>query len=828
MYILIRLELSRYVRLLLANTTFFCIRPTHHFQCILGTNGSGKSSILRECGPRASSKDDFAENGYKLIEYQIGQSIHTLWSGYTVTGAWKHSYLIDNEEQNPGGTERAQKILIQQHFNITPEIWDIVIGKTKFTQMAALKRRDIIIKMSGMDLDFAMNLFTTLKKSHRDSVAVLKHTNLRLSEEAAKLEDQTEIDRIHNTFKETKQTLATLIEMRDPTRYDIHELRDCLAEQLRKIETLAKSILSSKIPRPEILKQHALTNVNDISNILSGLIAKKDLLQQHLAQLDDAYNKTHEAVMILGGLDDESYQTLQAQTDALRTQLDLITQTITQSVGFDSDLVDSKTSATMSDICGAVMEIVDTLQDNSEGLYTRERRLEAKEQLTSLTKQIDGLRNKQNRYLHAIEHVKKSPLTTCPRCAHAWKDGVNINDHQQMVQAEEDLRKQINDLMQTHERLTDYHQDAVEYATKRQALATVSTSHSQFHRFWKTIATVLETAHPRAVYSVVTQWCEVAEQYTRLAALRNQIEINTHALNNADLIRNSGEVITANRESELVNQIEQTTAGLSEVTDNIRTVKMYQQAIERYNATADDLQRAMQAIIATRDSLIRAEAKHVLQEQILDYQTTVARAELAIQHHKNITAVMRDMETQKAQQTLKEQALGVLHRVISPTDGIIGDVLRKFNDDLLAVMNATIEDVWTYDMRILPCGTEDGQLDFIFPVQSGHKSDDICETSSSQTDIINFAFYLAVVSFMGLNGLPLLFDELGASFDEKHRTQVMLHVKGLIESGFSHQLFMVSHYAAGHGMFAGAEVCVMDSSNLINMPETFNQHVVIR
>ena len=59
---------------------------------------------------------------------------------------------------------------------------------------------------------------------------------------------------------------------------------------------------------------------------------------------------------------------------------------------------------------------------------------------------------------------------------------------------------------------------------------------------------------------------------------------------------------------------------------------------------------------------------------------------------------------------------------------------------------------------------------------------------------------------------PLYLDELGQSFDEKHRVNIMDFVKNL-SSEYS-QMFMISHYHNGHGIFTNAQITILDVSNL--------------
>jgi len=93
-------------------------------------------------------------------------------------------------------------------------------------------------------------------------------------------------------------------------------------------------------------------------------------------------------------------------------------------------------------------------------------------------------------------------------------------------------------------------------------------------------------------------------------------------------------------------------------------------------------------------------------------------------------------------------------------------------------------------------------------------------------EMINIAFKLTAMLYLGLLDYPLFMDEPGEGFDEQHRDQIMSLIRQMLDSGHYSQLFMVSHFASNHGSFLDAEVLVLDSSN-IALPGKFNEHVIL-
>jgi ABC-type Mn2+/Zn2+ transport system ATPase subunit len=149
-------------------------------------------------------------------------------------------------------------------------------------------------------------------------------------------------------------------------------------------------------------------------------------------------------------------------------------------------------------------------------------------------------------------------------------------------------------------------------------------------------------------------------------------------------------------------------------------------------------------------------------------------------------------------------------------------------------MNALIRKIWSYPMRVLDCGVAGqagAELDYKFPLMVNKDSNvvpDIKDASSGQQEIINLAFKVTAMMYLGLQESPLFLDEFGKTFDEAHRTQAMHVIKSLMDQKPFTQLFMVSHYESTYGAFTNSEICVLCPNNITTPVEAkYNQHVTI-
>jgi recombinational DNA repair ATPase RecF len=85
----------------LNNFNLIKVKFTKKIQAILGTNGSGKSSFIEELSPLPAEAKNFTKDGYKEIIYLHKGKTYVLKSSFNPV---VHSFLVDDEELNPGGT----------------------------------------------------------------------------------------------------------------------------------------------------------------------------------------------------------------------------------------------------------------------------------------------------------------------------------------------------------------------------------------------------------------------------------------------------------------------------------------------------------------------------------------------------------------------------------------------------------------------------------------------------------------------------------------------------------------------------------------------------
>lgn len=129
------LILDGFKRFSLGHIERFEYRPMQKTQLILGSNGSGKSSLLGMLSPLPARSKDFKENGYKEIGISHDGSEYVLKSSYN----GKHSFIRDEEELNSGGTLNVQRQLVEDIFGLNEKLFDVLSGSVNLCGMGDRK-----------------------------------------------------------------------------------------------------------------------------------------------------------------------------------------------------------------------------------------------------------------------------------------------------------------------------------------------------------------------------------------------------------------------------------------------------------------------------------------------------------------------------------------------------------------------------------------------------------------------------------------------------------------------------------------------------------------
>lgn len=824
---IIKLTLHKYDRISLSGLETLVYTPEASAQIIIGSNGCGKSSLLEELSVLPPDKADMLPGGYKIIEVEHLGEIYTLRSDYKKSG--KHSFIHHgsdgDKELNDGGTLTAQKMIIEKIFGLTPELLMIWSGRTKFTQLSPTKRRDWILKLSKNDIDFAMKVYNLAKTETRDRQGVEKYFVKRLAEETAEVADQQRVITLTDQVEETTTLLNQLLESKDNRLPSVSHVKIEIEQLMREFVDCTTEALTTHLIKPRFLTN--VTTLNELETQLGTYRGKLEHSQESLQRLYQQKDNVKVAVATLkengvGEVDDLIKITTDLENELLSLKKDCpIYDTITHSQ------IPSMLEVYQS-VIPTFLEALSELTDNSEEYFTTDKQKQATQTHTRLSNYAAAQQDQIRQYEHAIKHYNSLGDTECPECKHRFKAGMTQFDlpttEKLLVEARLNLDKAMGKIAKCDEYLGAFNV----YLQERQRVKLIMTSNPLLNPLWKLLVSeglykVAPTSHNPTIqqFGIQLNSClaihELSEKVTMNRTVLKRVGDATadhQQLNNQylDQIDHDIHVLLSNIER-THQEMKQTHRFKQEVENNYRLVVRAHEIQEQLNQKAK--------------LLVQADLNAQLGFVIQDRQVQLATLSSTLNGINQRDAVIKDTIAQKEKATEDYQLHDIVMKELSPVDGLISEYIQSFLNDFIESVNLVIDEIWSYDMEVLPCGVDSTDVTCKFPLsinQGAKVSGDIAESSDGQTDIINFAFRMAVAEYLDLYDYPLYLDELAPTFDEQHRQNLIRYLNTLIEDGVYNQMFMVSHYASNHYAFANAEILMLDDRNIVKRPGVFNQH----
>lgn len=825
---MISLALCGNNRLLLAKIKYIKINFESDCQTIIGTNGSGKSTILRESSPLPANTADYVKGGYKKAYFEDKGEYYTATSHYDKS--WEHSLIrhSDNVELNPGKTKRVQEQLIESITGLTYTLFDVLVGDLTFTQMTPAKRREFILSFSGSDLEYAMKVYRDLNKRYMDSIALQKHYAKRLATELEGLMREEELNELNRISKELTVVINELLMERGRDRLPIRQ--DEVMRQHLKVEHWFKVIDESNFYLPESLKDLILseddiplvkrdlqTNVTNLERELRGVYEEQARVQECLTALNESGGQ---------GLDD------MIQKNKERTA---------NLTGIEANITHYLDKNAPHQAAGALNSIIMELVSifNQLPPDVREYRILIDNKRADQRNCHDILAKRQlelNDLEHQLYHFSKIDTIECPNCEHRWLPGVDESHAQRVQQKYNQVKEIVEKLTDKLEELNRFMGEAENFNRYMDQLGQMMNQIPLLESMWSHIRNHIDANEsPAFLMPFVHEYAKDLELSINHFNLRQQIHSSEIIIENAKALTQGHDDLNRDRLEYLdqqaeryINRIREYRVKLNVLTDYEYKYNRFVSAVQSFLTESVDLEDKVADFLEIQRNLC-------LDEDISELQTRVAEIQGKIAHANTAHALIEELRKNKAIADEEVQTYKLLVDGLSPTTGLIADRIRTFIDGFIGQINALIDEVWTYPMRIIGCGVEEA-VDCKFPLESeGENSDgvikvvssDIAKSSSAQTDFINFSARLVAMMCKGLEEYPLYMDEVGVRMDEKHRDRFNALIERILENKRVSQIFLISHYAAVHGVFTNAQVAVLEQSNILTMPEEYNQHVEI-
>lgn len=826
---IIELTLHRYKRLFLGGIETIRYTPEDEIQIIIGSNGSGKSSLLDELTPFPPDKNSMLSNGYKDIMIEHEKRLYRLKSIYSDKGNGKHYFECDGVTLNDGGTASAQKTLIEKHFNITSEIMDLWIGRTTFTSMPATKRRDWIIKLSGSDLDFAMRLYAKLKSESRDAQGVVKHYAKRLAEESSDINDKSRIEMLEKEINRLTNELTTILSSKEQNVPSIESIKFDINRLINEFEQQSAEVLTLRLVKP-----HQLTAVNNniaavenyLSNISSSLANAEEQLASAYKEKDNLMN-TYELLAANGvnELDD-----LRSATKVLEKELRVRRN---QNTLFDKiENVDiGEMIGTYKSVKPMMIELLSTMFDNSEMYYTNDLVKSRRVEHAELTAKLDKMIQARVKLLSHIDLHTQTDTVECPSCNHQFKPGLISMSLVDMNNKLAVYNTEIEKLQLVEKELSEYLNGATEYSNQLKTVRRIMHENSILAPLWEILSEEnIFKVTPITHCSTIENFIDSLEDCYEIRELQKRFNDNNTLLDGLKSNTDAVNILSNTYIQQLEERIQSNLTIIEEQRLVKTTVGKYLKEMKKAENAYNRCMEIKNILADKHDLLLNAIKNKAIGELVNSKQIELAHASTNLNNIARHEAAIQEITKEKAKAEIKVKDYEVLDKVLSPVDGLISKYIQNFIDIFIGDMNDIISNIWTYPLEILSCGVDSTDVNCKFPlsIENGYLyTQDISQGSAGQQDIINFAFKLIMGRYLGMKDFPLYLDELAPTLDEKHRFNLVRFLTLVMESGEFNQMFMISHYSSNHFAFANAEYLMLDGRNITNKPKDYNLNAEI-
>lgn len=820
-----KMVLVGYTRFPLSNIQRFVYTPESSEQVILGSNGAGKSSLLSEIMNLVPNGRDFATGGFKEYHFEHDGLDFVLISTYNVK-AGSHSFTVNGIEMNDGNTQATQRELVVKYTGLTQDLVDLMTGKARLSRMSPAKRREWLMKISGTDFTFALQLHDFFNEKSRDlkgTIAYLLENTHKMASEIESLEEDYKTkDEEVAQLKELSHEISNLLSGRIAEGYSESAIKK-MTEAYQKVKQRSDTILA------ETIRRNAAFDGLNKPQVETKLTTLRDRMMQWRGECNE-HEKALEGIQsLIKHVGRESMDDPSGLIDHIASLEEEIAELNSQGAQYECHGQKPEGLLAVAEgILEGISELSVTIPSNALNTYTRSGNATLAERHKSLNQYCIETNNIISKFDAQLEHASHTPETECPKCTYSFKPGWDpallASTQNKLGELREAVVKASAEMTELNLSLDDFEG----YSRKLNDLGRIRSNSTVLKTFWDTVAEEqLVKNFPAKIQHLLK---ETIARLTRLVRLERYTKDLEDLKSRLELIKNSGDPkYLLSRADMLESQIFDKSNLMQQAVVEVGVISEELDHLEKLNRLVAEMNLALSDF-----ELYKEIAAKALEEDCLDSVRDRALARLGILHqqtqrYRDLTARYENNREQIEEAESRFGSYKLITKALSPTEGIIAEAVKSFLGHFVAMINDHIGMVWNYDMRISAVVDDGVNLNCKFPIHIGGAEEpvpDLADGSTGQVSMIDFAFKLVVAELLGLVDYPLLADEFGKDFDDEHRERLVMYIKSLMEQGKFSQLFMVSHYSAMYGSFNHAEFVVLDDRN-ITRPGGCNQNVVI-
>ena len=839
------LELFLFKKFQINEIKKFSMEVKNRIQIIIGTNGSGKTSLLNELFPYVLNKNLFEKDGYKYLTIEMNNCIYKL--GYRrVKNKKEHSFLKDEEELNTNKSYNLQLELIQKHLNITPLIKEILTCNINFAETLPSQRKQLFTNLNPIDtsiIEEKLKNTRAILNKIKNNLSMLYTRKASLQQEQLKPEEINQYIK-QRKFLEHKETKLLVWITKISTI--IEQLEKDIVEKVSFSEDDLKAYI--KDIYINMHKYYSLDHKDidyKIRNSNNTIITLKKENEDIVNKVTDINNKIDEKEKILLSKENINIQSLELKINTLlkekkeleknnfdnifnRHEIKIYPDIKLKLITNINNLIDLITTPILN------IETFNKLKDKKFYLDNIINSLKIK--LNTLRNKKENIKNELKKLMDDFEE-KELPSQcdkfNCYLYAYYSKNKQKFIDELKTVDNEIDkYMKKLKKYNKACMKISQIYNNNISYypiiKNIKELLNKLPTSNFLISR-----QSLLEYAntYPMNIVKLLDNHFELSNKYYRNEKIKEMLidlekeyksikEKNavSEALlkNDISLLKKeatrlekkySNNIKKINKSEDIINlysKYSKTLNELNKINEKMEAVYNYTaitKSIEYYNIYIEIFQKELENVRA----------------DLSDIRTTIRNQE-SIQDrlNKEILEPIKDLEKNKDDYILIEKGL---HKLSI-------EYIQSFINNIIMNTNFFINKIFTYPMVISTIDNIE-DLDFKFKVIVNNVTvNDIKECSSGQKKVINLCFCLALIIELNLQHYPFFVDEVDKAMDKQHKQNLLELFDYLITENIISQLFAAIHITPETEGING-DIIVLNEDNIL-LPPIFNEHVEIK
>lgn len=818
---LIKLIVENYIPLQKNGINYAELDFNHAVNLLIAPNGFGKSSLLKEVNQLPPESADFAPGGRKYSEWKI-EGKHYIFDSKTGVSDG-HSFKVNGEELNKGGTFMAQKELCWTHFKLDRSRARFLSGLKVydlFSNLPVNRRKDILLWLYPNDTSYAMTVFNRLKTERNELKAVLKNQVARYADESEKLKRIAEcgVNELEARIKSIDEDLRKSLLLRGSL--EPYKINPYLKQRIERFEELTTVLTVNKVS--------GFTETED--ELVSGIETCERLIETYQEQISSLQHTIGEHSGLLEGVEEflQDPFLFQNQADQLETEIHNLKKSIEEYTTvladqpvFSETEVDFKGLDLAYDSFVAQLHCVVNANDSTitGGVY---KQMEVN--FNQLTNHIREYESKVTNARHQLKHYDNAEQVECPECKHGFKVGMVEKDIARIRADVENWGKTITRLEEERNALTEALDNDKSWYESMTALY-------QFCRLRNDVPCLgvlvkefnvgkNEISHLLNALRAYKGRFDASKRVESLLEEHKLIETRIGLMNRDNVLDVAA--IVAGWEKDLVidqNQLAFYNRRLKKLNNHLSVVRNYKTDLATLETLREEIFQGLldEGYVLFRKQL--DERINILSEEKEDYLRSIINS-------RSLSAVVESINDEVTRLRKRLIIVDTWMDKLCPNKGYIGKLLTDFIKAVCGNTNAMVQEVWNTPLYVKPCNKANGDLTYKFPVVVGDTVPvpDMADCSLGQTGILDFAMRLTALNYHGY--FPLIMDEVGTNFDEVKRVRFFNFVRELAQKKDARQIFCVSHYLSSFGVFPNPNVIAIQHDGL-TLPAEPNRNNII-